>query len=255
MKVVFHRSHNDKIEIIKLFGGLNGNGALELKNRMFSHMDENMCKKYAIIDFERVNKIDGLGIDILEYFVQRGINIYLFNVKMEIRSILDMAGKKEIIDRIYDETDGDRAISMLEKDILEKSNEVEKNIRMRGGARIETLFPVNFKYSSNKNETILCSANVQNISECGIFISEIKSVDLKKKKNVNCADIVGQEFYDIRFELGKGSKTIETDGVYVWNNLTNDNFGIGIRFKNMLKDYRQIIRHYVYNVFRPSSRP
>ena len=256
MKVVFHESRNDKIEIIKLFGGLNGNGALELKNKIFSHMDENVCKKYAIIDFDRVTKIDGLGINTLEYFVQRGMDIHFFNVKMEIRSMLDMAGKGEIIDRIFDATDCDRAISILEKDILEKSKDVEKSIRMRGNSRVEAMFPVYFKYNSSKDkdDTILCSANAQNISECGIFISEIKSVDSKKKKNVSCTDIVGQEYFDIKFELGGDAKTIKTDGAYVWNNLTKDNFGIGIRFKNMLNDYKRVIRHYVYNVFRPSSR-
>lgn len=182
MKIVSRQSSNSKMEIIELIGGLVGSGARELRDWLFSHMDDNRCKNYVIIDLGRVNKIDGIGIYTLESFVSRGLDIRLLNVGPEIRCMLSIAGKRGLYNKIYNETDCDRAAYMLEKEILEKGK-VEMGIRMRRYPRVNTFFPVGFKYIPKHYGAVLCKGNVLNLSEGGLYVDEIRVVDFKKKKS------------------------------------------------------------------------
>ena len=95
----------------------------------------------------------------------------------------------------------------------------------------------------------MCKANIVNLSESGLFASGIKAFDLKGKKMIDEPDIVGHNFYDIKFELNGGSKRIETDGEYVRTNDANGNLGVGMRFKDLKQDYKEMIRDYIFNVF------
>jgi len=109
---IFHAGKH-KIEVIEVTGGLIGNGALEIQTRLYRCLDEGRC--YQIIDLEQANKIDGLGITILENFVSRGLQIRLINVKPEIQGMIRMARKESFFQIIYNEKDRAKAASLFEK--------------------------------------------------------------------------------------------------------------------------------------------
>ncbi|MGR3318347.1 MAG: PilZ domain-containing protein [Candidatus Anammoxibacter sp.] len=249
MKIVSRQSSNAKIEIIELVGGLNGGEAIELRDWLFDHLDKNICKDDAIIDLKRVSRIDGLGIAVLEHFMSRGIDIRLLNVGTGIRLMLNIAEKKELLKKIYNETDCDKSVSIFEKEIVEEVKTIETGIKKRHYYRANTSFPVSFKYNLDDNRAILCNANVVNLSEHGLFANAIKAVDMKDSRIVSAQEVVGSEYHNIKFELRNGrSKHIETEGEYVWQNDTNGNIGVGMRFKDMNQNYRDIIKDYIYNI-------
>ena len=115
MKIILHQAENNEIAVAKLVGGLNGRSAIELEDWLLSHV---VAKKICIaMNFERVERIDGLGVSALEHVVNKGIDIRLFNVCMEIREVLRLAEKEDILKIIYNETDENRAALLLKNEI------------------------------------------------------------------------------------------------------------------------------------------
>ena len=121
MKIILHQSQNPGIAVAKLVGGLNGRSAIELGDWLLSHV---VAKKICIaMNFERVERIDGLGVSALEHVVNRGVDIRLFNVCVEIRAVLKLAKKEDILNIIYNETDENRATLLLKNEITEAEKE------------------------------------------------------------------------------------------------------------------------------------
>ncbi len=115
----YHRTHSrlEILDIVEVSSGLTGRGALQLEEFFCTCLDKGKC--HMLINVENMKKIDGLGIQVLEHFLKRGMQIRLFNLETEIQTMLDLSGKRNII-KSYNETDTDKAVSLFEKEILKK---------------------------------------------------------------------------------------------------------------------------------------
>ena len=103
------------------------------------------------MNFERVGKIDGLGIAMLEYILRRGINIRLINVGQDIRCMIEMSGKDHLFEKIYNVSDSDTAVALFEKEIAGDGMEsVVDYTKMRVNPRISTMFPIDIKCCNPK---------------------------------------------------------------------------------------------------------
>ncbi len=67
-----------KIEVAEVIGGLIGNGVFEIQDYLYKCLGEGRC--YQILDLDRADRIDGLGIAMLENFLARGLEIRLIKV-------------------------------------------------------------------------------------------------------------------------------------------------------------------------------
>ncbi len=244
MRTITYRLHNSKIEIIEISDELTGRGALRLEEFLHTCLDECRGNCYKLINLKHTRKIDGLGIKVLEYFVNRGIQFRLFNVGSDIRNMLRMSGKENIIE-ICEEKDFDKAVSLFEKEILEEKAKVEVNVKGRRHPRIKTSFQTEFKYHSHRNGEITGKANVCNLSEGGIFASQIKAFNTKTREIVNEPEIAGKELHNLNFDLNGTSKSIETNGKCVWETKKRGELCAGIRFEDMKQSYKEMIRDFV----------
>lgn len=251
MKIVSRNSGNPKVGIVELTGGLNGSGALELKNWLFNYIDKDRSKSNLLINLGRVTKIDGLGISILENFLSRGINFHLLSVRPEIRLMLKLAEKKDLLEKIYNKIDCKHATSIFAREILRKNNGTNNSIKKRRHHRVKTAFPGKFKYISAKNgnakdSEILCNTRVLNLSELGLYASNIKAAELKKKKLVSRPILLGRK---LDFELNVNGNHIETNAECIWKSEVDGNLSVGVSFLNIRYEYKRIISEYVYNLF------
>jgi anti-anti-sigma factor len=242
MKITSYRTYNPKIEVIEVKGDLTGRGAMELKEYLYSCLDESKCK--YIINLKHARKINGLGISILVDLIRRGMQIRLFNISSEVRSMLRLSKKEDII-KVYNETDCDKVVSLFEKETLEEKDKGKDYIMGRRHPRIDTFFLAEFKYHPGHNGVVMCKADILNLSKGGIFADKIKTINTKTGKIVSRLEIAGQEFFDLRFKLNGSSEFIETKGECVWEKKKDENLCIGIRFKGMSKIYTDRIGDYV----------
>ncbi len=247
MKVFTHHIAHSKIEIVEISNGLTGREALQLEEFLYNCLDE--CNGYILINLENIKKIDGLAFHILEYFLKRGIQIRIFNVETDIQTMLDLSGKRNTI-MSYNETDTDKAVSLFEKEILKKKDKVSRGILGRRYSRVNTSFSKEFKYHSGHNGEIEGKAHVLNLSEGGLLADRIIAFNLKTGKVVNEPEITGCDIHDIKFELNGTSKLIETKGKFIWQTRKDSNICAGVRFKNIGKVYKDMIRKHVYEVLQ-----
>jgi anti-anti-sigma regulatory factor len=116
--VVSTHKHNPRLNVIQIVGDLTGHGALELKRYLYICLEEG--KSYFLIDLKYAKRIDGLGISVLEQIIERNIHIRLFGVGAEIRWMFGVSGKEALF-RIYNVTDNDKAISLIEEEMQEEA--------------------------------------------------------------------------------------------------------------------------------------
>ncbi len=242
MKIFAYRRDHSTIEIVEISNGLTGREALQLKEFLYTCLDEG--DRYILINLEKIKKIDGLGFHVLEYFIKRGIQIRLFNVETEIQTMLDLSGKRNII-KTYNETDTDKALSLFEKEILKKKDKVSRGVMGRRYSRVNTSFSKEFKYHSGHNGEIEGKANVLNLSEGGLFANKIIAFNLKTGEIVNEPELAGRELDVIKFSLNGSSKVIEVKGKCVWQAKKNSRVCVGIKFKGLGKVYKDRIREHV----------
>jgi anti-anti-sigma regulatory factor len=243
MKIVTYRhQRNPEIEIVEFRGELAGSGAMQLADFLYTSLDEG--QHYKIIDLKHVNKADGLGLMVLEYFITRGMQIRLFNTGLEIQNLLRLSGKEGVI-KTYDSLEQDEAVSLLEKEIIENKCKASGGIKGRHLTRINTSFNTEFKYSSAHNGEILFKATIRNISEGGVYTDQITAFNTKAAKVLNGFEMVGKELCGLKFSLNGGSRLIETDGNCVWETSKQGNKCAGIRFKDMGQGHKEMIRDYV----------
>ncbi len=238
MKIFAHRRKNSNIEIVEILNGLTGREALQLEEFLYTCLDKG--KHYILINLENIRKIDGLGFHILEYFLKRGIQIRIFNVETDIQTMLDLSGKRNVI-KPYNETDTDKAVSLFEKEILEKKDKASLGITGRHHTRINASFTNEFKYYSSSNEEIEGKANILNLSEGGLFVNRIRTFNLNTGKTLDEPQIAGRELHYIKFSLNGTSRFIEAKGHCIWQNKHNSRICIGIQFKNLGKVYKDMI--------------
>ena len=236
---------NPKIEVIGVIGGFIGNGALEIQTNLYRCLDEGRC--YQIIDLEHVSQIDGLGITILENFLSRGLQIRLINVKPEIKSVIRMAKKESFFQLMYNEKDRAKAVSLFEKDILEKKGiQGDDVLKKRRHLRINTSFPLEFKFQSRRNHGLTTGrAHILNLSEGGALAGQIVAMNTNTEEIAHCQGMVEEEVYDLKFKLNGDSTTITTQGKCVREFMIGESFYAGIRFNDISHQQKKIIRSFV----------
>jgi len=243
MKIFPHYKHHPEIEIDAIVGELAGRGAIQLEQYLHTCLDEGKC--YKIFNLKHVKKIDGLGISILEYFVNRGMQIRLFNIKPEIKNALGML-KKENVFKTYNETNCEEVVSLLEKEIIEEKGNINKEVaRGRRHYRVNTTLKAYFKYQPRHNEVISGRANILDLSEGGAFADEIRTVNEETGTMVDQPEIGKQTLYHLRFILNGDTKFIETNGEFVRELRNNGKLSAGIYFKDMKEIYKDRIRDFV----------
>ena len=239
---IFHAGKH-KIEVIEVTGGLIGNGALEIQTRLYRCLDEGRC--YQIIDLEQANKIDGLGITILENFVSRGLQIRLINVKPEIQGMIRMARKESFFQIIYNEKDRAKAASLFEKDILEKKViQGDDVLKKRHHIRVNTSFPSEFKFQRNHGLTT-GRAHILNLSEGGVLAGQIVAMNTNTEEIVHCQGMIEREIYDLKFKLNGDSTSITTQGKCVREFMIGESLYAGIRFNDINHHQRKIVQSFV----------
>lgn len=242
MKIVTYSTYNPEIEIIEAYGDFAGRGATALEEFLYTSLNKGAY--YKIIDLKHVRKIDGSGLKVLEYFANRGMQIGLFNLGADIQRMISISGKEDIF-KIYHNADCDKAVSLFKKEILKKKGITGDGIMGRRRPRINTSFKTEFKYLLDHNREITGKADVLNLSERGIFASQIRAFDTKTRKIINEPDIVGRDLYDLKFELNGTSRLIETRGKCVWESKRYEKLCAGIRFKYMKQNCKKMIKDFV----------
>ncbi len=233
-----------KIEIIEISGELTGREALQLEEYLYKCLDECRGDCYKLINFKHTRKIDGLGIKILEYFVNRGVQFHLFNVGSDIRNMLRMSGKENVF-KICEEKDFDKAVSLLEKEILKEKGKIKGAIKARRHPRINTSFQIEFKFTPGHNGETVHKANALNLSEGGLFADRIITINKETGKTVDYLEIAGRELHELSFALNGTSKPIETNGKCIWKVKSREKLCAGICFKDMKQNYKEMIRDFV----------
>ncbi len=241
MKIISDHTHKE-IEIVNILGELTGNNAIELQNHLHNCLHQG--KYYQLINLKRMKRIDGLGMNILENYTSRGLQIRLFNVGTEIRWMLRISGKEGIF-KIFNETNSEKAVSLFEEEISGKKETVKESIKKRRYLRVNTFFQAEFKYNPCNNGMISVRANVINLSEGGILADEIKAINPKTGEIIMQPEISRQELYDLKFTLNGNSSLIETKGECVREIKTYEKLCSGVCFKDMKQEYRKKIRDYV----------
>jgi len=250
MKIfAYQRAHSrlEILDIVEFSNGLTGRGALQLQEFFSACLDEGKC--HILVNVKNMKKIDGLGIQVLEHFIKRGMQIRLFNLGTEIQSMLKMAGKQNII-KSYNEKRIDIAVSLFEKEILRERDKVSRGILGRRYSRVNTSFSKEFKYHSGHNGEIEGKASILNLSEGGLFANKIIAYNLHTGEIVNEPELAGRELDVIKFSLNGSSKVIEAKGHCIWQTRKNSRVCVGIQFKNLSKVYKDMIKNYVNEVLQ-----
>ncbi len=241
MKIKSKCTYNPKVRIIKASGNLTGRDAIELHEYLLSRLDEG--KLYQMINLKLVRKIDGLGINILHKCISRGMMICLYNVSTEIRGMIRLSGKDDLI-KTYNETDHDKVLSKFEKEMLEEKSTFKDDVKKRCFQRVNTSLQTEFRSLTSHNGEITYRAVIENLSEGGVLVNII-AISKKAEDSVAAFEMVGKEFRYINFSLNGDSRLIETNGECVWEKKINGKLCVGIRFKDMRRKNENKIRDYV----------
>lgn len=243
MDIISQRTHKPKIKIIDILSELTGNSAINFQRSSYKYLDEGKC--YLLLNLKHVRKIDGLGLMVLEQFINRGGQIRLFNVGTEIRCMLEMSGKESLF-KVYNETDCHEVVSMFEEENLEEASNKD-GIRKRHYPRVDTFFQVVFKYHPGHNGVISGKATIRDLSEGGAFAGQITAVNTENGETMKQSDMIGHELYDIKFRLNEHSGPIETRGECLRGIKEEGEYHAGIRFKDMKQSSKKVIRDFVIN--------
>lgn len=234
---------NPEIEIFEIIGGFVGNEALSVQSRLYKCLDEGKCCQ--IIDLKQVNQIDGLGIAIFENFLSRGLQIRLINVNPWVKSVIKMAKKEFLLQIVYNENDRTRAISLFEKEILERGSiSGDGVLKKRHHVRVATSIPLEFTLQRNIG-SVTASANIWNLSEDGALVGQIVVLNPNAGETTRWSGIIGQEVSNLKFKLNSGLSLVITQGKCVWGFVTGESLFAGIRFIIMSHHQRKMIRSFV----------
>ncbi len=86
MQITNYFYNNPGVGIIEIKGELTGRGAERLEEYLYSLLDRG--RRYMMIDLKHMKKADGLGLNVLENFVNRGLRIRLFNAGLDMLNLL-----------------------------------------------------------------------------------------------------------------------------------------------------------------------
>ncbi len=243
MKISTCSHSTPEIEIIEINGELTGRGSVKLEEYLYSSLDEGRSSK--IINLKQTKKADGLGLKVLENFINRGMRIRFFNAGLEILNLLKISRKEDII-KICDCQEPDEAISIFEKEILEGKDTLKVDAKGRCFKRVNTSLETEFKHHTSQDGEITYGAVIENLSDGGFLLNKIKVTNKKKEESVNALQMVNKEFNDINFSLYDDSSFIQTKGECVWEAGVNGELCIGVRFNNTKQSHIETIKDYVH---------
>ena len=243
MEIISSHIRNSEIDVIEYHGELTGRAAIQLADFLYTSLDEG--KRYMIINLKQVKKADGLGLMVLENFINRGMQIRLINTGLDVQSLLRMSGKEDVI-KTYDCLEQDEAASLLEKEIIGNKDKADGSIKGRRFCRINTSFNLEFTYPSAHNGEIMLKAIIRNISEGGVCTGNIAAFNTMAAMPLGGFEMIGKELCGLTFSLNGESSLIETDGTCVWETGEYENRSAGIRFGDMSQNHKDMIRDYVY---------
>ncbi len=233
---------NNEVNVVESLRNMNARESEELQEYLFGCLDKG--KNIHLINCANVKKIDGLGINTICYFIERGMHINLFNVHSEVRGILKLSGKESLINIIRG-SGIDEVVSLLENEMLEEKGLMGDTERRRLQTRVSTYFPAKFKYYNDTKEVVNATADIVDLSERGMQMSQIKiSGDLTGGYGDH-SYIKGLDLHDIKYELNGSSEVVEASGVCVWESNRVDNLSAGIHFKEMSNKGKNRILKYV----------
>ncbi|MHC4321666.1 MAG: PilZ domain-containing protein [Planctomycetota bacterium] len=242
MKIITYHQHNPEIEVIELYGELTGRGAIRLADFLYTSLDEG--RRCKIINLAHVKKADGLDLNVLEYFIHRGMRVRLFNVGLEIQNLLSLSGKKDVI-KTYNCQETDEAISQYEKEIPEEKCTARDDVNGRRYARVNVSFQAEIKRYAAHGGEVMYKAVIRNLSEGGILTDQITEYNKETGEGLKHPQMVGKEFSDITFTLNGDSRLINANGECVWENSEFEDRCAGIRFKDLSKVYKDRVSEYV----------
>lgn len=228
--------------IVEIMGNMIARDSEDLKEYLFDSLDKG--KITHLINCKHVRKIDGLGINTICYFINRGMHISLFNVHAEVRGMLKLSGKEGFIN-IIKESEIGKYISLLENEILEKKDSKIDSKKRRVHTRINTSFPTKFKHYNESNEIVKITANILNLSGGGMQVDQIVISNTKAGKYGEEPYIKGFDLQGIKFELNGNSEIVETNGECVWESNSFNDLSAGIRFKGISNESKSRILKYV----------
>ncbi|MCP5002575.1 MAG: hypothetical protein GY941_01285, partial [Planctomycetes bacterium] len=209
MKITSCSHINPEIEIIELYGELSGRGALRLEEYLCVSMDSGKFAK--LIDLKNMRKADGLGLNILENFINRGMSIRLFNAGLEMLNLLKISGKDGII-KVYNCQDHHQAVLLFEKEMIEEGSAFSDNVKKRRFKRVDASLQSEFKSRTSHNGDIAYKAVIENLSEGGVLMSRITVLDTMADPRVTALELVGKELCEITFSLNGDLMLIEANG-------------------------------------------
>lgn len=233
-----------KIKLIETSGDPTGHTALELKTIIHNIIDKGIGN--ILVNMEQVRRIDGVGIGIFENLLERGVEIRLFNVGIEVRSFITITGNEKIVKIIINESSEEAALAMFEKQLMERP--AGQGVESRRFARASVSLPTEFKYHPASNGVISGRAHIINLSEGGLGMHKIESFEMHTGRQVETTALKNQKLYDMKFSLNGNKKGVETHGECVREMGTNGNHNAGICFQAMNREARENIRSYVSEV-------
>lgn len=83
-----------------------------------------------LMSMKRVKKIDGFNINVLAQLVKKGMQIGIFNLNYNVKTMLSLS-QKESYFSVFSETDYYKVASLFEREILEKEDVLTNGINNR----------------------------------------------------------------------------------------------------------------------------
>ncbi|GJQ60293.1 MAG: hypothetical protein SCALA701_30940 [Candidatus Scalindua sp.] len=243
MKISTCSHRNPEIEILEINGDLTGRGALKFEEYLYSSLDEG--RFFKVINLKYMKKADGLGLNVLQNLINRGMRIRLFNAGSEMLKLLRISRKEEVI-KLYNCQEPDEAVLLFEKEFLDGKNSFKHDVKKRRFKRVNTSLQAKFKSHTVHNSRTNHNTIIKNLSEGGILISHVHTVIEKTEERLNALEMVNRKLYDITFSLNGGTKMVETNGESVWVVNGNQKPFVGVRFQNLKLNLGEMIRDYVY---------
>ncbi|MGR3319597.1 MAG: STAS domain-containing protein [Candidatus Anammoxibacter sp.] len=244
MKIISHKTHNPKIEIIEICGDITNSTVLEFKRYLYACLDYGRYN--LIIDFKHVGVVDNEIINILSDFGIRDMRIRLFNVSYEAGWIIKKSGRSGILRKIYDVTDHVEAVSLFEREVLKLSRLEKGSINKRIHPRsLKVTLPAEFYYNPGENKIISGQLDILNISEKGALVAKIKVINKLTGRTFNPYRINGEKLYDLQFRLEENRQIIKTTVKCVRDFTVDEKLYAGLIFLDMDENIGGDIKEFV----------
>ncbi|MGR3177448.1 MAG: PilZ domain-containing protein [Candidatus Anammoxibacter sp.] len=249
--IVAHTTHNPRIDIAEVHGDLTGDAVFDLQMYLYDCLD--FDRRYQIMNLKHTQEIDDLAINILEDFGLQGVKIGLFNVDSTILSKLNAVEKGDIMEKIYEVTDSDKAVSLFEKDVFVTDDDA---LNKRRYPRVSASFPCSFSIIDSKrqmvnapqpcqDDTIVVTAKIRDLSESGILADNIIAFNPETEKEIERPEMIGNKLRCLKFRLNGNPELINTRGEFVRLRRNNGNLSAAIQFKGISKDTKKLVKEYI----------